>query len=149
MQNNPNFKIIYDKIIVGKSNSKSDAFDVIHFALKDIGNAFVPSYITSIASHAFQNCKFLKSVEFDNVSNLDSFGLCSLCETSIESIKIHKNVTRIEQETFSSCRKLTNVEFDDQSELRFIEYYAFSSTNSIYRNSSKAYCHSIICNFIL
>ncbi len=56
---NKNFKYLDDEhqIIIGKSDAKSDMFDTIIFASRNIQRVTIPKNIKYIKCHAFDNCK--------------------------------------------------------------------------------------------
>ena len=52
-----------DQLLLGKSDPKSDKFDVLHFAVRDLTTAHIPSNIIVISPCAFQGCQKLDKVE--------------------------------------------------------------------------------------
>ncbi|KAK8841588.1 hypothetical protein M9Y10_027213 [Tritrichomonas musculus] len=121
--------IVYynNSFILGKSDTKSDIFDVLIFAHKNITNAIIPSFIKRIESDAFKDCKQLKSVSFSDDSQLTEIGNFSSCP--LKQIKIPQKVQHIRYHAFFNCLKLKKVEFSDGSELKSIGYGAFGFTN--------------------
>ena len=68
---NPNFCLINDdNLMIGKFNEKSDKFDTIYFACKDIEKVEIPNYIEYIKEFSFFRYKCIKSLNFENDSNL-------------------------------------------------------------------------------
>ena len=118
---NPYFMIIDDKFLVGKSNLKSDIFDVLYFARRDLTVAKVPSFITEISPFAFAGCKLLKTIEFENDSNLKKIGDYAFFMTIIESLWLPPHVTEITKNTFYNCDKLSFIEIRDNSELKLFD----------------------------
>lgn len=55
--------------MIGKFNEKSDKFDTIYFACKDIEKVEIPNYIEYIKEFSFFRYKCIKSLNFEN-SNL-------------------------------------------------------------------------------
>lgn len=49
---------------------KSDIFNVIRFARKDIEKVIIPSFVTKISLNVFNKCKKLSSIEFEDHSEL-------------------------------------------------------------------------------
>lgn len=87
--NNNRYKI-YEKdrkILIGKSDIKSDNFDILVFACRDIKNVIIPSTIKHICSFAFSECKF-KSFEYEENSMLETVGRKIFDESDISDIKI-------------------------------------------------------------
>lgn len=99
-----NISYYNDEYIIRKSDLKSDIFDVIIFARRDLKNSIIPSFIKKIESHSF---------EF----------------TSLESIDIPPQITHICDFSFSSCSKLQKVDFNSNSKLQEIGKHAFSYTS--------------------
>ena len=62
---NNHYHIFNNKFIIEKSDSKSDIFDVLIFARRDIKEAVIPSFIKKISQHAFNSCFFLEKITFD------------------------------------------------------------------------------------
>ncbi|KAK8847853.1 hypothetical protein M9Y10_018888 [Tritrichomonas musculus] len=127
--NNKNYFYYDDKFILGKSDKKSDIFDVLIFAQKKIETAVIPSFICHIAPYAFEECRFIKNVEFEENSKLKTIGHHAFNESSLRTIKIPSNVTIINDHVFSCCDKLEKVEFQDKSKLMFIDNSAFSGSS--------------------
>ncbi|KAK8836378.1 hypothetical protein M9Y10_039721 [Tritrichomonas musculus] len=114
-----------DELIVGKSYSKSEIFDVIVFAPRTIENIAIPSFITCIASCAFGHCKDLKKVTFSEHSNLRCIEYCAFHKSSIKSIVIPPSVRKLCTCSFFECNKLKRIEFSNDSELETINSCAF------------------------
>ena len=74
-------------------------------------------------------CRNLKTVEFEENSELEIIYPQAFCETSIKSIKLPSSLLEIENNCFNSCRFLSKIEFPENSELRRIHSYAFLKTN--------------------
>lgn len=113
------------KIIIGKSDEKSDIFDTIVFASRNIKNAFIPSQIKYINSYAFSSCKKIKSIEFQKNSQLNSIGEWGFHSSSIRNISIPSNEIHFDNSVFGDCLLLNSVEY--QSENISIENNLFSS----------------------
>lgn len=84
---------------------------------------------TSIPDSAFSSCSSLKSVIIgDSVTSIGTFAFRDC--TSLKSITIPADVTVIKESAFSGCRGLTNVTFAENSELKTIEYGAFTDCSN-------------------
>lgn len=127
---NKNFAYLDEeqKIIVGKSDQKSDMFDIIFFAARDIINVFIPSSIKYISSYAFADCKQLETVTFAENSQLEIFGDNSFYQSSLKYIKIPSSVQQICPFSFYNCKNLKVVELPENSQLKKIEASSFSKT---------------------
>ena len=94
----------YDKLIIGKSDTKSGTFDVLYFACRDVKTVKFPQMIRMIASFSFAN-------------------------SNIEKIVISSKVEQIGTKAFYSCKKIKNVVFEKGSKLKIIEKEAFSRSS--------------------
>ncbi|KAK8841019.1 hypothetical protein M9Y10_027856 [Tritrichomonas musculus] len=130
---NENYKYLDDaqKIIVTKSDKSTDVFDVIVFVSRDIEEVTIPSYIKRIHSFAFQECRKLKKIEFQENSELHSIGLYSFSSTNIAKITIPKSVEFIEDSAFALCHSLEDVVFEKESKLQAIPYGLFSCSRNL------------------
>ncbi|KAK8875664.1 hypothetical protein M9Y10_005838 [Tritrichomonas musculus] len=127
--NNKNFTFYKNNFLLGKSDPKNDEFDILLFGSHSIKKASIPSYIKRIGSHAFNECKFLKSVEFQSNSELITIGEKSFLKTSIGSIQIPATVEMIDKAAFFLCKSLKLVDFQSGSKLTVINEDAFNSIN--------------------
>ena len=148
---NQHFKMNENKCIIGKTKKEQENFDKLIFAVRDIEEITIPSYITQIGSYCFENCTKLTKITYQDDNQIQSIGKRSFSSTSIKHIKIPSNITIIEEETFSNsliesitipsnvtiinekafyqCSKLTTIEIPSDSKLQTIGNYAFSSTS--------------------
>lgn len=122
---NTRFILNGTNMIFGKSNEKNIDFDVLVFAFRNIKSAIIPSNIKKISSFAFDECDNLKTIEFEENSELDSIGEGAFSCSSLEKIMIPSHVKCIKEETFSECKHLKSIEFSENSELVSIESKAF------------------------
>ena len=53
---NHNFMLIYNNILLGKTDNNSDNFDILVFARRDIEEANIPDYIKIIGPFSFEKC---------------------------------------------------------------------------------------------
>ena len=128
MQKNPHFIYHNEQFILGKTDEKSEIYDDLLFARRDIENANIPPFIKRIGPYAFERCSQLTEVTFPSESNIEILDKYSFCETSIESILIPSNVFEIRDGCFSHCDNLRKVKFQDNSKLRYIGQNAFAGT---------------------
>ena len=110
-----------EAICVGYKGSPKDV-DIPSYILHDEGDE-IP--VTSIGSYAFYGCITLKSVTFEDVSNLTnisdlSFAICM----NLTDIEIPNSVTNIGNYAFSRCQKLTTIKIPNS--VTSIGSYAFS-----------------------
>ncbi|KAK8836781.1 hypothetical protein M9Y10_037303 [Tritrichomonas musculus] len=129
-----------EKLIVGKSDIKSDKYDVLVFACRDVKSANIPPEIIKISSYAFsrssivnvfisphvkQICKYsfswcnrLRRFEIPQDSELQKIEKYSFSCSSIECIFIPRNVTRIYDSCFFTCDNLKMIEIDEKSSVK-------------------------------
>ncbi|KAK8836917.1 hypothetical protein M9Y10_037443 [Tritrichomonas musculus] len=127
-QNNKNFKYYEDKYLIGKSDIKSETFDVLYFVRRDIEEAIVPSFIKFISSSAFNSCDNLNKVDFMEDSQLQIIGDSAFFDIKIKTIKIPQHVKEIGKSAFGYCDKLEKIEFSENSELKIIKENSFGYT---------------------
>ena len=102
MPNNNNFANLDEKLIVGKTNTKSDIYDDLVFCCRDIKNVIIPSFIKRILPYGFKKCLM------------------------IESIIIPRNLTIICEYAFYNCLRLQTVEIPSDSQLQIIGKNSFT-----------------------
>ena len=102
--------ILYDNnVLIGKSDSKSDSFDVLHCSKRNIENAIIPSFIKRIAPFAFENCTVLQKVVFSEDSEFISIGIESFWNSSIKSIEFPSCPIEFKDGWCSGLRNLTEI----------------------------------------
>ena len=102
------------------------------FAYVNITSVTIPSSVTSIGEHAFEDCISLKTVNFGEKSMLTSIGDYAFEECSnLTSITIPSGVTSIGTYAFEACSSLETVNFGEKSMLTSIGNFAFSSCDSL------------------
>lgn len=87
-KNNQLFEFVDDKFLVGKSDQKSDFFDVLLFARRDIKEAAIPSFISRICCKSFADYMELNSITFCEDSKLKKIDRKAFSFCPIESIFI-------------------------------------------------------------
>ena len=156
VNNEQNIVFYENKFIIGKSDIKSNEYDVLHFVPRDVERVTIPSFIKQIASYAFsksgiigivipQNvtricsyafyyCSNLRFVDLSSNSKLRIIEECTFAFTSIEKIIIQPQITHIGNFAFNNCTKLKRVEIPNNSQLQVIgaEAFMFSSIKSIF-----------------
>lgn len=113
--------------IIGKSDTKSDVFDILVFAVRNIEIATIPPFIKIISSSSFDCCTNLKKIEFLS-SEISIFDDNSFADSSLKYISIPSSVTQINQSAFFNCSELRNVNFECKSRLETIGNFAFFGT---------------------
>ena len=74
-------------------------------------------------------CTHIRSVKFQNDSNLLLIGENAFANSSIKSLTIPKHLKIIDQYAFAYCKELDNIEIPEDSELNQICYMALSQTS--------------------
>lgn len=128
-QNSKKFSCIDNQILLEKSDLKNENFDILNFAARDIKKAVIPSFIKVINASAFSECKQLKTVEFEDKTELEIIGKDSFHFTSIEKISIPSSVIKIDKKSFFFCKKLKTVEIPKESRLCSIGSLALGITS--------------------
>lgn len=116
---------IFNNFLLGKSDLKSDNFDVLKFAPKNIVLAKIPPFIKMIGPYSFYYCNRLKAIEFNIDSKLEIIDDSAFSFSSLERIQIPSSVVKISKNAFTCCQKLRFVDFQDMSKLKLIETNAF------------------------
>lgn len=143
---NKYYKYINNCFIVGKSDIKSDVYDDLVFARRDIRKATIPSYIKRILPYAFHYCQMLETIWFTDDSNLQEIKYGAFYECSIKSISIPPSVTKIDNMAFYKCKNLERIEISPNSNLCYLGSDLFYNTKikAIYL-PEKVYHLSISC----
>lgn len=128
IQNDESCILYKNKVLLGKSDSKSEVYNVLLFAARDIEELEIPFYIKKISPYAFDNCFQLKKIEFEQNSELIEIGEGAFRSTNIVNISIPPSVIEIGNFAFLSCENLENIEIPKNSQLRRIGQKAFSET---------------------
>ena len=106
------FKVIDNKYLVKKSQTKSENYDVLLFARRDIENVIIPSYIKVINYGAFSHCQQMKSITFESNSSLELLGSFSFDRVNgPEKIVFPPSLKEIGLYSFSSSTNVKYIEF--------------------------------------
>lgn len=147
---NKNIQYYDNKLIIGKSDINSDEFDVLLYANRDLETVIIPPFIKKIASSAFSDCiiesiiipkqvteigeysfsgcKKLKTIEFENDSQLQIIGNYAFHISTLEEIYIPFHVKIIGKNAFDCCH-INSIEFAPDSELQTIGKKAFHASS--------------------
>ena len=125
---NKNLVFCEDKPLIGKSDIKSDVFDILYFERRDIEEVIIPPFIRIISPYAFNFGQKLTKIEFPGDSKLQIIGESAFSYYSITSILIPKSVTTISSYAFYNC-PLTDLTFSECSQLELIDNNAVSSSS--------------------
>ena len=78
-----------DSFILGKSDKKSEVFNVPFFGRKGVEKAVIPSFIKLIDAYAFENCTKLTNVTFCESSELNMIRNDAFINTDIKTLQFH------------------------------------------------------------
>ncbi|KAK8836348.1 hypothetical protein M9Y10_039690 [Tritrichomonas musculus] len=92
----------------------------------------IPKFVTKISPHLFENCHYLKTVEFENGSQLIEIGEYAFSNTRVDQVMLPETVQIIRQSAFSYNNDLKAVSFKGE----IIENDAFLQTGLIEFNLS-------------
>lgn len=121
-------KIIDNKLLFTKSDTKLEVFDKFSFACRDVKKVAIPSEVKIIEPYSFSDCHKLKTVEFSPDSRLNLIGKSSFHSSEIERIEIPSRVSQIEDDAFIDCFFLKVVTFSPNSRLCLVGDRAFLNT---------------------
>lgn len=112
--------------------SKDKTMLVYYPAGKKNSSYFIPDSVTSIGSYAFDGCGALKTVTFNENSQLNTIRRYAFygCST-LTSITIPDGVTSIGDFAFHSCTSLETVTFGGNSQLEVIGISAFYGCSTL------------------
>lgn len=95
---------------------------------KEIETVEIPNTVTDIEANAFENCKKLKNITFNNGLVRIGYRAFSNCE-SIEKLNFPDTLTTIDTGAFLGCTSLK--EIDSSSKLDVVGDYAFLNCNNL------------------
>lgn len=108
--NNHHFIFYNNEFLLGKSDDKTDKFDVLYYAQFDIKEAMIPAQVSVIKPRSFNCHRFLKSVKFSPNSELKRIEDYAFSESSIESLSLPASVEKIADFAFCVTPNLNRVE---------------------------------------
>ncbi|KAK8865214.1 hypothetical protein M9Y10_010752 [Tritrichomonas musculus] len=103
---NKNYIYIDNKMLLGKSDTKSDIYDILSFVRRDVKEIKIPSFIKYIHSSCFDQCRSLKTIEIPDDSELFSIGNCAFAMCPITRFFIPAKLQRLE---YGWCDELFDV----------------------------------------
>lgn len=106
-----------NQMIIGKSNSSVDHYDILVFVRRDIEEIKIPSFIKHIDPYAFDGCSKLQSIKFSKESELLSLGKCSLAGTHLSNINIPPKFNNFEEGWCQETLYLTDVDISPENHL--------------------------------
>lgn len=125
---NPYFCCLDENILIKKS-SLTNEYDSIIFCNRHIEEVTIPNFIKYIEQLAFNECTHIRSIKFQNDSNLLVIGENAFANSSIKSLTIPKHLKIIDENAFTYCEELYKIEIPEDSELTKICYMALYQTS--------------------
>ena len=125
---NPCFCCLDENILIKKS-SLTNEYDSLIFCNRHIEEVTIPSFIKYIEQLAFNECMHIRSIKFQNDSNLLIIGENAFANSSIKNLTIPKHLKIIGEYAFAYCEELDNIEIPENSELKQICYMALYQTS--------------------
>ena len=102
------------------------------FDYGSITSIYIPNTITTIESRAFESCQKLKSVTFEENSQLTTIGGMAFSNAqALESITIPRSVTKIGMSAFACCYSLSSLTFEPGIQLQQLEMKVFESCTNL------------------
>lgn len=131
------FTIKLSDIDIGESN-KHFSFEngilydhkktILYFCSRKKSSVVIPSTVKIISSYAFEQCRRLETVTFEDQSQLEEIQPWAFSRSHIRSINIPKTVKEIHCNAFFWCKRLREVNFNEDSNLNEIHHAAFKDT---------------------
>lgn len=112
-----NIKLFEGKILLGKSNLKSDTFDVLLFAPRDSQTVIIPPSVEIISPDAFHLCSKLETVIFSHDSKLRTICKGAFANSSLNSLKLPSSVSGLKEGWCSGTYCLNDIEIERSSEV--------------------------------
>lgn len=98
-----------DGFLLMKSDPKSDVFDILLLAPRDVKKAVIPPFVKKIAQLAFACCNQLTEVECSRDSELKIIGSKAFNGSSIKKLIIPSTVEVLEEEWCNEADSLSNI----------------------------------------
>ena len=97
------------KFLLGKTNKNSEEFDLLLFARRDIEQEKIPSFVKQIDKYAFCECKFVKSIEFEENSKHQKIKKSAFSKSSIQKVHLPSEMKEIEEGWCKKANKITMI----------------------------------------
>lgn len=121
VENNSNVINYQSKFLLGKSDPKSDDFDVLLVAFPDLKDGLIPSFVKVISSYSFEKCEDLREVKFSIDSQLKIIESNAFNGTFIESLMIPPNLEVLENGWCAGVGKLIDIK-NMKNQKNFLNY---------------------------
>lgn len=131
------FSYYKKEMIIGKNNQNEKVFTNLLFVRRNIEKIIIPSFIKCIKSYAFDSCKKLKSVEFENNSNLSYIGNYAFNNISLKSISFP-----------SGCKHFIYKEFTNFQTIEYLGDTIYCLFEEIFCKSNLLFVSFPNCKYI-
>ena len=101
---------------------------VLYFCSRKKSSVIIPSSVKIIAAYAFEQCRRLETVKFEDQSCLEEIQPWAFSRSHLRSINVPKTVKEIHCNAFFWCKRLREVNFEEGSLLVEIHHAAFKET---------------------
>lgn len=112
---NPHFILYNNEFLLGKTDEKSDTFDVLYFATNNIKDAVIPPQIKVIKEFSFYNHLKLQSVTFDGSSNIKIIEDNVFANSFIKKFELPASLEKICDNCFANVVHLTQIEVSSEN----------------------------------
>ncbi|KAK8843758.1 hypothetical protein M9Y10_024828 [Tritrichomonas musculus] len=120
--NNDIFCYFDQNIILSKHNSKSEEYDTVVFARRDLMSIILPSFIKNIAPFSFSFCTKLKTIEITKDAQIFSIGNYAFAESSVQDIILPNTIQIFGKGWCKNTFKLKRVQIIDLND-NFIDNF--------------------------
>ena len=140
-----------NQLLLGKSDTKSDTFDILIYTSKKAKFVDIPSSVKTINSYAFDNssvekvvfneniekigknvftnCSKLYQVDFPKKSKINKIPAQTFMKSSIHHFHLPSYITEIGANAFLGCKNLCYLDVPSNSELKVIKRDIITTTN--------------------
>ena len=91
----------------------TEIIDERQYKGKDYEWIFIPKSVTIIKEHAFEDCKNLKEVVFEEGSKLEKIGYDCFNSSGLEEITLPRTLKNVGFDTFTGCKDLKTIYVED------------------------------------
>ncbi|KAK8838054.1 hypothetical protein M9Y10_036004 [Tritrichomonas musculus] len=111
------FSYVDNKYLVGKSDARSDVFDILYYARYDIEEAVIPPQIKIIHNCSFSFHPKLQSVISPTKSNLKRIESLSFFQSTISKLVLPETLEYIHCDVFHITENLKEIEISEKNKL--------------------------------
>lgn len=99
-----------------KKDDKSDTFDILLFAKRDIKHVLLPPFVTCICSYSFCGCQKIQSFEISNDSKLQTKNDSAFNITSIKNLTFPNFLSALNKGWSLNMNKLKKIVISPKNE---------------------------------